>query len=321
MIGNLIVFEPKIYVENIDYKEEKDFIKRKVRSYISKISINEIKRLDILKNFDDLSSKTEKLYKTIKFNSIHILPFNANNNQLGILIFATASIKSAINEEDFVNIKLKYTNIKFIPLRIESKIIYLAQTETSLGIIKEFLEDKKESFEEYFDDFCVEDSTLPDDAKDFNHIGSDFYDYPAICFRVEKIDDFLRWFSKKSHKNVKIPPFSKWSYAATNGGINNYCWGDEEAKAISKQKRPENIFIDESEDTQIKKIKLYPKSKSGFYDLCGNVFELVTDEQGKLAIAGNSYSSYIVKSKNAIDNYNEEATSSLGIRFFYEEGF
>ncbi len=315
-IGNLSIITPKTYVETVELNEENEYIQRKVKSYISKVNISDLKQSDTLIDFSDLSTTTTSKQKSIKFETIHTLPYLKQNNQIGLLIFTSISIKDDLTEDDLLSFDFKYDTIKFIPVKKGYKTIFVAQTKVSLGIVKEFLETN--SAKRYFDQYCIDNSDLPEEAKNFKTVDEEFYNYPAICFKVDKIEKFTKWISEKTQRDIIVPDVSDWSYVATNSDTTDYCWGNQSPEELIEEEiLPENIYLENNEEySTISKLATYPKSKTGIYDMCGNVFELVIQEE-ELAYKGNSFSSYIGMSSDEGEEYSDDVNPTLGLRLFY----
>ena len=315
-IGKISIITPKIYSEIVQYKEERDYIRRKVKSFVSKIKVTDLQQSDTLVNFADLSSVTKNQHKTVEFESIHLLPYLDVNNKIGVLIFAAVEIKDKLDQNDALEFHFKYDEIEFIPVQKGYKTIFVAQTEVTLGLVKEFLE--THSYKRYFDQYCIDESLLPEEAKNYKKVPQEYYKYPAVCFKVDNIDGFLSWVSKKIKRDVIIPKSEDWSYVATNGGTTDYCWGNATPdELLEDDKLPENIYLEENDkDTTIEKVGSYSKSKLGIYDMCGNVFELVKQD-GDLGYKGNSFSSYIEVTNDEAEMYEDDINPTLGLRLFY----
>ena len=177
---------------------------------------------------------------------------------------------------------------------------------------------------DFFDPYCIEDSTLPEEAKNFKTLKKKYYKYPAICFKTEddKIQKLLKWLSKKTKRDIVIPTLDQWSYVATNKGSTDYCLGDEEVEDLAdSDRRYENILMDLDDDPDkiLKVASFAPNKDIKVYDMCGNLYEMV-DVDGEIMYVGNSYSSYIVKSSEVeAEDITEEVGPSLGLRVFYIE--
>lgn len=316
-IGHISIITPKIYSEKVDFKEEREYILRKVKSYISKVNIADLKQSDVLIDFMDLSSTTKNVHKSVKFETLHVVPFLEDNNKVGLLVFSTISIKDKMGDDDLIEFDFENETLKFVPVKQGYKTIFVAQKQVTLGLVKEFL--KSSSYKKHFDQYCIDESHLPEEAKDFKNVGEEFYDYPAICFKIDYIDNFLKWVSKKSSREMIIPETADWSYVASNSDTTDYCWGNEDPEDLLEEGEiPENIYIEGSDDeySTIQKVGSYPKSKAGVYDMCGNVFEM-TMQDGDFAFKGNSFSSYVENSRGEAEGYSDESNSVLGLRLFY----
>ncbi len=127
----------------------------------------------------------------------------------------------------------------------------------------------------------------------------------------------MAWLSKRVGKKLKFPTTEEWSYIASNSNSSEYCWGNATIEELNEDGlKPENIYYEDDEDTTIKEIKKYAKSMLGMYDMCGNVHELVKDEN-EFMIKGNSYISFIESSSAPALEYDEGLSPMIGIRAFY----
>lgn len=313
-LDKMIIITPKLYSEYVELGEEKEFVLRKTNSYLSKISVAQIQQSETLSASYDLSTKNLNKTKLVEYESIHIYPF-IKGKELATLIFGVIELEDKVSSSDYVKKELKYSTLEFVPVNKGFKTIFAATTEITLGVVKEFLETHKQR--KYFDSYCIDDSTLPDDAKEFSEISEDYYDYPAVCFKVEKVDEFLSWLSEKVEKNIKLPTSEEWSYVASNANSSDYCWGNDTLEDLNiDEVEPENIYYENGEDTYIKPVKQHQKSRLGMYDMCGNVHELVKDG-GHIMIKGTSYISFIEYCNAPAQEYNYDLNSMTGIRAFY----
>ena len=324
-INSLIVLTPQIKSEPVILDEEKDFFMRKAKSYISKINITELKQSETLTDFVDLDSKNTNTHKTIQFNTLHLKPFIKNEKELGILLFSTIRIKDKITEDDIIKFPMKYTTLRFIPVKKGYDTLYISDSESTIGLVKEFLESKnkkgkKYKFSKSFDNFCVEDSFLPNKAKNYLKIKKNFYNYPAVCFRISNLDKFLEWVSLKINRKVELPSVEEWSYIATNAKTTKYCWGNQTVdQLIEDEEKPENIVYTEDMSMQIKKVKTFEASLTGIYDMCGNVYELVKDDKDEIMVKGNSYTSFVQKSDGYPEVFSDDLNLDTGLRLFYKK--
>ena len=313
-LEKMVIITPKLYSEYVELGEEKEFMLRKTNSFLSKISVAQIQQSETLSNSYDLSTKNLNKTKLLEYESIHIYPF-VKGKELAALIFGVIELEDKVTSEDYIVKELKYATLSFVPVNKGFKTIFVSTTETTLGVVKEFLETHKQR--KYFDSYCIDDSTLPEEAKDFENISQEYYDYPAICFKVERIDEFLDWLSEKVEKKIVLPNPDDWSYVASNANSSDYCWGNDTLEDLNiDEVQPENIYYENGEDTSLKPVKQFEKTRLGIYDMCGNVHELVKDE-GYLMVKGNSYISFIEYSNAPAQEYNPDLNYMTGIRAFY----
>lgn len=313
-LEKLIVLTPKVFSESVAIGEEKEFIQRKLKSYLSKVNISELQQSETLTNMYDLSTKNLSKQKLIEYKSIHFLPF-LKGQELSVLVFGVIDLEDNISEDDHVVKDLQYTSLEFVPVKKGFKTIFASTTEVNLGIVKEFLETNK--FHKYFDSYCLEDSFLPEEVKDFRDIGEEYFDYPAVCFKPEMVEEFMEWMSERLDKKIVLVSSEDWSYVASNANSSKFCWGNESLNELNLEElQPENIYYENGENTSITPVKQFSKSRIGMYDMCGNVHELVKDN-GIIAIKGNSYISYIEESTALAMEYEDGLSPATGIRAFY----
>lgn len=313
-LQKLVIITPKVYSAYVELGEEKDFVQRKIKSYLSKVTISELQQSETLTNYADLKTKNLSKQKLVEYESIHFFPF-VKGNELATLVFSVIELEDKVSESDFVKKDLKFSSYEFVPVKKGFKTIFASTTEITLGTVKEFLETNRVN--KYFDKYCIEDSVLPEDAKDFEYLNEEYYDYPAVCFKLEKVNEFMDWLSKKIGKKVTLPKEDEWSYVASNSNSSEFCWGNATIAELNEDGlTPENIYYENQEDTFIQPIKQFKKSMLGMYDMCGNVHELVKDGESFL-IKGNSYISFIESSNAPALEYDYSLNSMIGIRPFY----
>ena len=316
-LDKLIIVTPKIYEENVDLGEEKEFIARKAKSYLSKVTINNLSQSETLKNYVDLRTTNSDVKKMIEYNSIHLLPF-VEGKKLAVFMFAVIEVKEKVTQSNYVTKQFKYGKIEFVPINRGYTTLFAANTELTIGIIKEFLETHRQN--KYFDEYCLEDSFLPPEAKDMKNVAPEFYNYPAICMKIDKIEDIMKWLSQKTQKELMIPRVVDWSYVASNANSTSYCWGNETLEELKEDEQtPENIYYEDEKDTTIEPVAQHKASLMGMYDMCGNVHELVKDGE-VFMVKGNSFISYIEKSDAPAMDYGYDLSPALGLRLFYKSG-
>lgn len=313
-LEKLIIITPKVYSSYVELGEEKDFVKRKIKSYLSKVTITELQQSETLTNYTDLKTKNLSKQKLVEYESIHFFP-HVKGNEFATLVFSVIELEDKVSASDFVKKDLKYSSYEFVPVKKSYKTIFASTTEVTLGTVKEFLETNR--INKYFDKYCIEDSILPDGAKDFKNLGEEYYDYPAVCFKVEKVDEFMAWLAKKIGKKITFASPEEWSYVASNSNSSEFCWGNAEIAELNEDGlTPENIYYENQEDTFIQPIKKFTKSLLGMYDMCGNVHELVKEEDAFM-LKGNSYISFIESSNAPALEYDQGLSPMIGIRPFY----
>jgi hypothetical protein len=322
-LEKIIILSPREYQEYVEVGEESDFVYRKIKRYLLNITLKSVAQTEKIVNFYDLDIKNIDKFLLLQYSSIHFMPF-IKEKKMGVVVFATLKIEKKITKNDFIKKELKYATLEFLPIQKGYERIFISTTELPIGVIKEFLETKRKKTKHYFDKYCLEDSTLPKEAKDFKNVSSNYYDYPAVCYKLEKIDDILKWLSKKIHKKVILPTPQEWSYIASNANTTKYCWGNKEIEELLEDEIiPENIYIENEEykseeEPKLYPIKSFPPSKLGIYDMCGNGYELVKDGD-EYYIKGNSYISYIEESNAPALEYDYTLNPSITLRVEYKQ--
>jgi hypothetical protein len=314
------IITPKLYSEKVALGEEREFILRKIKSYLSKIDVSEVSQSETLKDMYDLSASTKNVSKTLSFQTLNLYPYIEANGNISVLIFASVKIKEDVSDDDIIEIPLKYATIRFVPFKKGHEDLFVSQDEISIGVVKEFLESSKNRrfFKKNFDTFCIEDSVLPEQAWDFKSVGEEYYDYPAVCYNIDKIPAFIKWLSKVTDKELVIPTYEEWVYVATNSESSEYPWGDKSVdELVEDDEQPENIHYPDGDDTAITKIRSFSKSLSNLYDIGGNVFEFVMYED-EYYYKGNSYSSFIEETAGEPSEYESDINNTIGLRLIYK---
>ncbi len=313
-LQKLIIVTPKLYSAYVELGEEKDFVKRKVNSYLKKLSITELAQSETLSNYVDLKTQNITKSKLVEYESIHFFPF-VQGNEMAMLVFGVIKLEDKIDESDYISRDLKYSSYTFVPVNKANKTLFVATTEVTLGSVKEFVETHRVN--KYFDRYCVQDSLLPEDAKDFKNISSEYYEYPAVCFKPQRVAEFVEWLGKKLGKRLSFATPDEWSYVASNASSSEYCWGNATLDELNEDGlKPANIYYEDQQDTTIEKVKSFKKSRLGIYDMCGNVHELVKDGDVYM-IEGNSYISFVEPSNAPALEYEESLNPMIGLRAFY----
>ena len=322
-LQKIVIVTPRNYSEYVEADEETDFIVRKTKKYLSHISLEGVAQKEKIIDFYDLDVENISDILMLQYASIHLLPY-VEGKKLSLMVFAVLKIEKKVTQNDFIQKQLEYTTLEFLPVQKGYERIFIATTELPVSVIKQFLEEKHKRVKHYFDTYCLEDSTLPEEARDYKNVDKEYYDYPAVCYKQEKIKDILKWLSKKVGKKITLPTSSEWSYVATNANTTKYCWGNETVEElVEDEKVVENIFIDDEDyphdgEPRLQKVKSFPASKLGMYDMCGNGYELV-QEGGEFMIKGNSYISYIEESDAPALEYDYTLNPLITLRVVYRQ--
>lgn len=322
-LQKIVVLSPAEYAEYVEADEEVDFVMRKTKKYLQSISLEGVAQQEKIINFYDLDVKNLAQVLMLQYDSLHLMPY-IEGKKLSLMLFGVLKVEKKITKDDYIRKTLSYSTLEFLPVQKGYERIFVQTTELSVGTVKEFLEQKHKKTKYFFDTYCLEDSTLPEGARDFKNVEEEYYDYPAVCYKQEKIQDILEWLSQKVGKKITLATSDEWSYVATNANTTKYCWGNESVdELIENEKVVENIFI-ESEDypqdgePRLRKIQSFPPSKLGFYDMCGNGYELVKQD-GEFMIKGNSYISYIEESAAPALEYDYTLNPLITLRVLYKQ--
>ena len=306
------ITKTKTYEAELNPDEEKAFIIKSITDYVKNKKIGNISSNSSLKNRSKLSTKTKNSHQTITYNTIHVLPYeNIDENAFGVMIFTSADIKE-LTTENIASYTLGKSKIRFVPVRQGAKLIYASEHEITWKNVKDFLEATNSQADNYFDSSCLAKT----DYKS-QYMSKKYEKFPAVCFKQEEKSEFISWFSTTINQKISIPKARDWKYIAANSGQSPYCWGNKNLKSLKKSRKfPENMDYNNGKTTSIKAVKSFKKSLSGFYDLCGNTYEMV-DENHAIGMSFNDTPELIADMHpfeiGTVSNPN------VGMRLFYSK--
>lgn len=111
---------------------------------------------------------------------------------------------------------------------------------------------------------------------------------PVTGMTWDQAQDYVRWLSRRSGKEYRLPSEAEWEYAARAGGDTLFTWGDSSITAceyanvfdqIGARAFPDWDWAADCQDgyDTTAPVGTYPPNAWGFYDLLGNVWEWVAD--------------------------------------------
>jgi formylglycine-generating enzyme required for sulfatase activity len=99
-----------------------------------------------------------------------------------------------------------------------------------------------------------------------------------VCITWGETQDYVRWLSKKTGHNYRLPTDAEWEYAARAGSTTAFPWGPTASHAFANYGLdeccgPATSGRDRWENTS--PVGSFPPNAFGLYDMHGNVFEWV----------------------------------------------
>ena len=87
---------------------------------------------------------------------------------------------------------------------------------------------------------------------------------PALGVSWREASDYVRWLSRETGRNYRLPSEAEWEYAARGGSTGAYWWGDrfDASRVATKEPKPVGTF---------------DPNGFGLYDVLGNAREWVAD--------------------------------------------
>lgn len=110
---------------------------------------------------------------------------------------------------------------------------------------------------------------------------------PVIHVNFEMAEGYVRWLSKKTGKQYRLPSEAEWEYAARGGSTTPWFWSDESTRACEFGNVGDETLKSEHPDWPLHSCKdghaktspvgSFKPNKFGLYDTTGNVWEWVAD--------------------------------------------
>jgi len=98
-------------------------------------------------------------------------------------------------------------------------------------------------------------------------------DLPATSMNWKTVQDFLRWISKKTGKQYRLPSEAEWEYAARAGKTTKYYWGDEVGSGHANCASCGSRWDGKSTSP----VGSFAPNAFGLYDMAGNVWQWLED--------------------------------------------
>ncbi|MBL4661484.1 MAG: SUMF1/EgtB/PvdO family nonheme iron enzyme [Alcanivoracaceae bacterium] len=92
---------------------------------------------------------------------------------------------------------------------------------------------------------------------------------PVTFVNWDDTQQYIKWLSKKTGKNYRLPTENEWQYAAKGGSKQTYSWGNE----IGVNKANCKGCNSQWDDSKTAPVKSFSPNAYGLYDMSGNVWE------------------------------------------------
>ncbi|MEE8320928.1 MAG: formylglycine-generating enzyme family protein [Gammaproteobacteria bacterium] len=127
-------------------------------------------------------------------------------------------------------------------------------------------------------DNCVKDGGCNDYRPDDKGLGRG--DWPVINVSWKDAQSFITWLNKKTGGNYRLPSEAEWEYAAREGGIKKYSWGDRASHEYANYGKEEccgKQAVGHERWGDLAPVGQLPANDFGLYDMHGNVWEWAAD--------------------------------------------
>lgn len=168
-----------------------------------------------------------------------------------------------------------------------SKVEDVVKKYAETGIIHEWIKKETPEYKVVFDSYKI--AKFPVTNKEYlqflienphNEIPSSwingvypfyFANHPAYTVSAEAADNYVKWLSKKTKREIRLPTEAEWEYAASGPNGNEFPWGDEYLD--------DHANVIETGIVISSPVGMFTKGDSyfGISDMAGNVEEFVSD--------------------------------------------
>lgn len=98
---------------------------------------------------------------------------------------------------------------------------------------------------------------------------------PVINVSWRDAQDYVRWLSKKTGKNYRLPSEAEWEYAARAGTTTRFSWGDQDP--VCDPAAPNGAQFNDCNIQGTRPVGSFRPNGFGLHDMHGNVMEWMAD--------------------------------------------
>ena len=245
-----------IYLSNdIQYKYALQTALMELRDKLAQDTV--VRAIDDNENLSNTNysrSTNESKFKPV-YKYVEILPF-FESNRLGIRAIVRLSFEASdLCSQYLLGVTRDETlGMTFSLLKAEDgSEIEVAQTNLTNAQYNRFMSSKRQRECEA--------------TKDANQ--------PVNCIGYDEIDSYLAKLNDKNDGySYRLLRCDEWSFFATCGGKQKYCWGNE------KNYKPHEFIITDIYSFRLKNVAMKKQNALGLFDMCGNGYEYCVRKNG-----------------------------------------
>jgi len=103
-------------------------------------------------------------------------------------------------------------------------------------------------------------------------------DCPVVCVSRTDAAQFCQWLTERERRRYRLPTFAEWRHAMGAGRTDWWVARDEEGLPVAQQYRMDLVCTNRAPAEGTRAFGDALPNPWGFYDILGNVFELVSDQ-------------------------------------------